>query len=422
MIKRICFILIKIFKRLFFFSTNILILIISLIIPKSDKVILVGGWFGKRFADNSKYFFLYVNENKKKLGVEKIVWITRSDSIKNELRNQGLKAYKVWSLLSIWYHFRAKIHLIDQSINDINPFFSVRSIRINLWHGFPLKKIGSYQEDFNNFKNITNNAFFKYLSDLSIRGFWGKKYLLTTSEFSAKILGKAFSIPKEKIIISCYPRNYEPIVSKPIKYVSENEKEYLNLVEKAKEQGNTIIGYFPTFRDKKETLIFGTQDHDELQGLLDYFQKSNIKVIGKFHFAGKNDKFRDIHNHEAFINLPSDADVYTFLSEVDILITDYSSIYFDFLLWERPIVFFPYDLDYYRDEDRGLIFEYDEFTPGDKVFNISELKNLLECGVDLYKQRYYELYGKEAKVLARKIFDEYEKMQLDHLFNKINSL
>lgn len=398
---------------------NTIILIISFFIPKTDKIFVVGSWFGKRFADNSKYFYLYANTNKDELKIKKVIWITRSDEVLKELKAQGYSVYKPWSLYSIWYHLRAKVHLIDQSIFDINPFLSVRSIRINLWHGFPLKKIGTYKGNHRNIKQRVNSKLIKEIIDYSTPGFWRKHYLLATSEFSAEILGKAFDVPNDRVIISGYPRNYEPIIDKPIKYVSQNEREHFIKIKHAKEQGCTIIGYFPTFRDKKKTLIFGTQKCNELQGLFDYFKKMDIKIVGKFHFAGKDDNFTDIHNHESFINLPSDTDVYTFLSEIDILITDYSSIYFDYLLWKRPIIFFPYDLEYYRDEDRGLIFDYEEFTPGPKVYNIKELIELLSKGIDEFRSLYINTYSKKALALKEKIFGNPEDMKINHLIDQI---
>ena len=58
------------------------------------------------------------------------------------------------------------------------------------------------------------------------------------------------------------------------------------------------------------------------------------------------------------------ADVYPALADVDLLVTDYSSIYFDFLLLDRPIVFFANDLDLYLRRERHLLFEYRDMTPG----------------------------------------------------------
>lgn len=409
----------KIFKKIFFAVINIIILIISFFIPKTDKIFIVGGWFGKRFADNSKYFYLYADRNKDELKIKKVVWITRSNEVLKELKAQGYSVYKPWSLYSIWYHLRAKVHLIDQSVFDINPFLSVRSIRVNLWHGFPLKKIGTYSKNRGNVKLFTNSKLIKKIIHYSTPGLWGKHYLLATSKFSAEILGKAFGVPNDRVIISGYPRNYEPIVDKPIKYISQNERECFIKIKDAKKQGCYIIGYFPTFRDRNKTLVFGTQKYDELQELFECFSKMNIKIVGKFHFADKNNDFADIHNQESFVSLPSDADVYTFLSEIDILITDYSSICFDYLLWGKPIIFFPYDLEYYRDDDRGLIFDYEEFTPGPKVYNVKELIELLSNGIDRFKSLYINTYSPKAFALKEKIFENPEDMKINHLIEQI---
>ncbi|MCP4220690.1 MAG: hypothetical protein GY765_39045, partial [bacterium] len=92
-------------------------------------------------------------------------------------------------------------------------------------------------------------------------------------------------------------------------------------------------------------------------------------------------------------------DIYPFLPLADLLITDYSSIYFDYLLLDRPIVFFPYDLETYINEERGLIFEYDRLTPGPHCFSREELeKEVFTALVDLkdsYKEKREEI-GKLA--------------------------
>jgi CDP-glycerol glycerophosphotransferase len=61
------------------------------------------------------------------------------------------------------------------------------------------------------------------------------------------------------------------------------------------------------------------------------------------------------------------------LKKADLLVTDYSSIYFDFLLLDRPIIFFPYDLERYFSRDRQFLFSYDELTPGAKVITETAL-------------------------------------------------
>ena len=84
-------ILIKITKRFILLLINLTVLIISLLIPKSKKIAVVGGWFGERFADNSKHFYLYLNDNLNNLGFDKVVWITRSNEIKKELSEKVIE-------------------------------------------------------------------------------------------------------------------------------------------------------------------------------------------------------------------------------------------------------------------------------------------------------------------------------------------
>lgn len=409
---------IKFIKKIIILLINFFILLLTFLVPKSDKIIIIGGWFGKRFADNSKYFFLNVFTNSEKLNIDKVIWITRDDNIKNELRNNGFLAYKAASFIGIWYHFRAKYHVIDQTLTDINPFFSVRSKRINLWHGFPMKNIGVFMKE-NRDRKPPYKSIKWFLNKVTFKGFWFDYYLLATSEYSGGIIGKAFEINNDRIIISGYPRNYSAIYENSYSYITTNEQNYYSDIINFINKGYKIIGYFPTFRDKRETLIFGSTDINELNQFLDFCEQAKIKIVGKFHFAGKNDKFGEIKDHEAFINLPSEADVYTFLSQIDILITDYSSIYYDFLLWKKPIIFFPYDLEYFKNEDRGFIYDYDEFTPGDKVFNCTELKGILEDGVDSYTEVYFSKYNDKAESVARMIFSEYEKMTISHLIDRI---
>ena len=263
-------------KRLILFLINTFVFFLSILIPKSEKIVVIGGWFGQRFADNSKHAFLYLHNLKSELEFKKIVWITRSPSIAKELTDQGYRAYKAWSLLSVWYHLRAKYHLIDQSPKDINAFFSVRSVRINLWHGFPLKNVGSYM----GLKDFDKKSPLKlFIYKITSRGFWADQVVLATSEFSKEILSKAFGVESDKFIVSGYPRNYELIFNRNIKYTPSNEEVSLNKVDDFSKSGFNIIGYFPTFRDNMETLVFGEKDVNKLVQFLDYCIERKIRIV-----------------------------------------------------------------------------------------------------------------------------------------------
>jgi len=81
-------------------------------------------------------------------------------------------------------------------------------------------------------------------------------------------------------------------------------------------------------------------------------------------------------------------DPYPLLKYTDCLITDYSSIFIDFLLLDRPIIFFPYDLADYNSNE-GSYYKYNSITPGNMVENSSELKDVLRSiagGNDKYEK------------------------------------
>jgi len=395
------------------FSLNLVTIVLNLFVRKNSKVIIVGGWFGKRFADNSRYFFLYLNKHKAEYGLTKVIWITRRDEIYSMLKKEGFDVAKAWSLKSIYYHLKAKYHVIDQSPEDINGYFSLGSVRINLWHGFPLKKIGKYVDTSSGksmlteiLKRVSRNI--HNVSIFSIGG-WSKFCLLTTSKFSAEILGYAFNVRKSDIVIANYPRNDVLMFDMDL-FIPEDEKRILELANERKLQGYKVIVYLPTFRDGVETLFLNIMDEEEMTSFLSFLEENRIFFITKFHFANTfiqhADVFGDINRSNTLLNLPSNLDVYNLLKLSDMLITDYSSVYFDYLLLNRPILFYPYDLDYYVNKDRGLIFDYDEYTPGRKAYTLEELTGEIKS---IIANGFNDGYQSARNRLKNRIFEIEEK-------------
>ena len=413
--------------NLFKIFRNFLILLVSFFIPKSKKFILIGSWFGSRFADNSKYLYLYINNNLQDLGFNKAIWISRDIEIVKELNRNGFCAYQFWSVQSIWYHFRSYFHVIDQSYKDINSIFSIRSKRIHLWHGFPLKRLGSIGRYINNgvydekIPFQSESRILTLRNKLTSHGFWSDFYLLGTSEFSAQIMSRTFNVKEKKMLISAYPRNFAPIFKPSLKLLLQDEKEAYQKIEALKYSGYKLIGYFPTFRDSTETLILGSSDTHEILEFLDLCEINKVKIICKFHSAEKNtgDKLLDLH--PALINLSANHDIYSYIDLIDIVITDYSTIALDFLLWERPVIYYPYDLKFYSELDRKLTFDYEEFTPGHKVYTLSELKKIIIKPLDEIITEYNNKFGSHANQVKRKIFGEFETYDINHLIDEIKS-
>jgi CDP-glycerol glycerophosphotransferase len=111
-------------------------------------------------------------------------------------------------------------------------------------------------------------------------------------------------------------------------------------------------------------------------------------------------------------------DICFILKYTDILITDYSSIYFDFLLHNKPIIFYPYDLEYYKSKDRGLIFDYDKFTPGPKAYNLNQLKKIIMEVIKNNKE-HLNIYEPERIELNDKINDTSKILGGEYLAKEI---
>lgn len=366
---------------------NFLIALLVIIIPKRNDIWILGGWFGERFADNSKYLFLYVANEVPGI---KPVWITRNKEIMQNLRKAGYKCFLANSISGFYYSLRAKYHIIDQSVKkDINSFASPGSVCVHLWHGIPVKKIGFFAFPKKETKNIKSFLFEKIKKTFPTVFSWSYPYRIATSDFSGRLLKKAFGIEEKKMIISGYPRTDTFFTDKYESFLNDKYlEEIIGEIKQRKKQKEMIFAYFPTFRDLNTDLFLGTQKNEEIVEFDAFLGEYNVKMITKFHYASviRDIEFDKLKN---IVILDSKIDLYPLLKHIDCLITDYSSVYFDFLLLNRPIIFYPYDLEYYENDDRGFILDYTKYTPGRKVYNLEELKKAIidiKDGVDSYNE------------------------------------
>ena len=196
--------------------------------------------------------------------------------------------------------------------------------------------------------------------------------VVSTSDFFTDLcFREAFST--KDIFVCGYPRN-------DVLFEDADEKNYIgtdkNTFETIKEHKNNsykIILYAPTFRDKGgDAFVDNTLNLEELSK---YLEKRKFILCIKMHTIIKDKNQR---NYENIIFYKNSADIYPVLPHIDLLITDYSSIYFDYLLLDKPVLFFPYDLDTYINLHRELNFPYDSATPGYKAYNQEELLSYVD--------------------------------------------
>ena len=108
----------KLIRKVMVFIYNIGMAFTSLFWKKDKNAVLIGSWFGEKFADNSRFLFQYLSDNKKELGLSHVGWVTRSEQVFNELSDMGYEVYMMDSRESIQFHKKALYHIICDSFDN----------------------------------------------------------------------------------------------------------------------------------------------------------------------------------------------------------------------------------------------------------------------------------------------------------------
>lgn len=246
---------------------------------------------------------------------------------------------------------------------------------INLFHGMPLKRIGNMEVEKKEIK-------FDYFSKV-----------LATSPFFGDIMQQAFSCEKQRVLLCGLPRT-----DALFRTFSQKEQEKLwycntSCTVSAFHQCKKIV-WLPTYREDEDGELFPTLTLDEMPKLDAYLKERNAVLWIKLHPLQKYDEtfLHSLSYERICVYAQKDVgtvDLYDVLSFSDVLITDYSSIYFDYLMLNRPIGFMVGDISAYKD-NRGFVFDdYEAFMPGAKIENYEQLISFLEevCqGRDAYKE------------------------------------
>jgi CDP-glycerol glycerophosphotransferase (TagB/SpsB family) len=345
---------------------------LNFIFSRKENIWVFGSWKGQDFLDNTKYMFLYTSNNHR----DKIraIWLSRNDDLITELNKSGYECYHINSLKGIYYNLKAKYIFVVLNLNDVNFWCSKTAIKVQLAHGIPIKKIerdSKLLDIFNcgKLKSLAYHIFIPY-------AFEKYDFILITSNNFKKIFCSAFGLSESNIINCGLPRN-DALLTNFKGFDIYLDKNVYHNIEKMKLQNNNskLIAYVPTFRDRDDSAFNLNLD---LIRLNEFLIKIDSYLLLKLH-PGKNQKLvKSLDGLDRVINLPNNFDIYTVLRLIDILVTDYSSIYFDYLLLDKPIIFYSYDLNLYLSENRELYFDYNEITPGPKASTFDELLKWIE--------------------------------------------
>ena len=363
------------------------------LIPRKKGLVVFDSFMGKSYSGSVRAVYEWMRDHKREKPYTP-VWVFTREALRKGLDEMPdsrivtygtISYYILMSRASVWvFDTRHEGYLVKKK----NRHY------IQTWHGTPLKKLGADIETFSMKAEKPHErgtvktsesaaadrgavkALEKYRKKVAAESAkWD--VLLSASPFTTEVFRRCFSYDGE--ILECgYPRN-DVLFKKPVTPDATGKKTLL---------------YAPTWRDdvhSGEGWWYGYTPSLDIEAL-EKALGNEWKLVVKLHYLVKCDKdaFPASCIDSGFLRVAdSSEDIAGLFAEADALITDYSSVMFDYALLDRPMFFYTYDLERYRDELRGWYFDFEKEAPGplsrDTESLINDIKDLSEGGPESLK-------------------------------------
>ena len=323
------------------------------------------------YSGNARALYEYMKHEgvDKRYGLE-LVWLVQSKEWENILKRYGVDACYVRRYECIRMYLCSRVHVADTFIMNVRRFVKgPRTIFLLTWHGIPFKTV--------------------------LRHCWPQEvnrivdYSIATSTYTAMLTAASVGICPAKIRVTGYPRNDRLLLRtrrEALQILSQvlgrdvNNFERIILYAPTYRHGDAIVGREYVEGAPMDTLANIPLDY--LRELDRVLERYRALLIVKYHHIDEiyyerkatrlfEERIRGLQTHNIRLVTSSElgriaSDVYDIFPAIDVLITDYSSIFYDYLLLDRPVIFYMYDLEKYI-KDRGLIIDVEalpHYVPG----------------------------------------------------------
>jgi CDP-glycerol glycerophosphotransferase (TagB/SpsB family) len=386
----------------------IFIVPIALLVPRNKNWVAVIGRQEGKFLDNAKYFFIQANQDYPN---KRFVFISENESVVELINNHGFDAKIFPSLGSLYFLLRCSWIVADEPAwhEKFKVFLLWGAKTVQIWHGVWCKYIELSKWQHEHGKISWSSSKFLIKSRLFLYRLTGRRMtydvVVATSEFYRKEVFQPAFLAKE-FLITGYPRNsFALSLTGEYKKLawSNIDTDILHKLTDWESKNKTLVLIAPTFRDSG-TMPMQLTRQDFL--FLDRFAvENNFEFIFKLHPFDINNDFLESNHFHIY---QRDADIYPLFPYFDALISDYSSITMDFLLCDRPILFFIPENDTYLERDRQLQFNPKTMMPGVIANDIKELTNalLIETNKDHFENN--------RQLLRKKVFDNIPQDEAIH--------
>ncbi|WP_370616446.1 CDP-glycerol glycerophosphotransferase family protein [Mumia qirimensis] len=327
---------------------------LATLLPRRDLVVFESA-NGKQYGDSPRYLYEKLLER----GTDStLVWVNDSTV---RLPDPGTRKVRRLTPRYFWLLGRASHWINNQNFpHYLRPARGTRYVQT--WHGTPLKKM---QHDLEHVHGRSDG----YLERVTkMTGYWDD--LVSPSPYATAAFRTAFRY-SGRVIEAGYPRN--DVLHHP------DREARADLVRRRLgiPAGRRVVLYAPTFRDDRTSGGgFAPQAELDLARLHARFGDSVVVLLRMHSVVRGRPPVPEELRHFA-MDVSRYPDTQELLLLADVLVTDYSSVMFDFATMDRPMVFFTYDLDHYRDDLRGFYLPFEEVAPGPLVRTSDEVADAL---------------------------------------------
>lgn len=348
------------------------------LVPKKENQWVYTSFRHKRFMDNSKYFYLYMKENHKEINS---IWVTKDIPTMKMLDEMGVAYLNTATFKGIWAVARASVAVTDHYVTtDYKPWhgFNARTKVVQLWHGVGLKAMG----DGKKVKSVSDPTV-RYSTDILAQKDDGiltklkkgimfffkahkrelfEKYFIMVCPGQERVdmIADMWNVPKENQFMCGHSRD-----------IVMHKRRYDSYEMEAKK-----ILYAPTFR-WSVPLESAMVDHIVKNGqfIQGEMERLGCEIYLRLHphtWRNHRGKLVNLSRKYDRIFLDFEKDIYDHIHEFHICISDYSSIAYDFVNINKPVIFMCFDYDEFTKKDAGFNLDYFAMTPGPKTYSWEE--------------------------------------------------
>ena len=335
--------------------------VISNVIPVRKNLVLFTGTSVSTYNESARYLYEYLLKNEK----ISVVWITNSKIVCDHLDHLGCPVVMHKSFNGLWHYIRSGVIVFTgTSYPNLFKFVGKSTIKICLYHGMGPRST-----------NSVDGIMSRDPLDV-LRKYHKFDYFNFTSKYTNTVVGRLqFLLSENKRVIFGLPR-CDHLFSEDKVEESRINKNQLRELNYLIDESTKCILYSPTWRSDVNSISFPLSEISDFNvyNFDQWLKENNMLFLISVHPHMENlEDFSDCANIQ-YISYNPLVDINQLLPEMDLLITDYSSIATDYMLMDRPIIYVMPDYDDYL-YSFGLLEDMRSNLPGLESKNMSDLKN-----------------------------------------------